>query len=140
MTLVELLATPEWRFIGLPFAATLLTVVISAVSRPRAHKHPVFADFKVGQGWTITAIMLWAFDAATAESTHSVPKWSWWTPVALVILLFVSTAYIVEYGWRRHQNDTLKVPLEFGGRGMFVSLLLGALSLFVLYIEMRGPT
>lgn len=139
MTLVEFLATPEWRFIVLPIAATFLTVVITAVSRPRPHKRPVFADFKVGQGWTITAIMLWAFDAATAESSHLVPKWSWWTPVVLLILLAVSTFYIVEYGWQRQQNDTLKVPLEFGGRGMIVSLILGALSLVVLYIEMRGP-
>ncbi|MFZ0007613.1 MAG: hypothetical protein WAK94_05185 [Steroidobacteraceae bacterium] len=139
MTLVEFLGTPEWRYVGLPIAATALTVLITAVSRPRGHKRPVFADFKVGQGWTITAILLWAFDAATVQSTHSVAKWSWWTPVALVVLLAVSTAYVVEYGWKRQSDDTLKVPLEFGGWGMIVSLVLGALSLLVLYIQMRGP-
>lgn len=46
MTLVEFLGTPEWRYVGLPIAATALTVLITAVSRPRGHKRPVFADIR----------------------------------------------------------------------------------------------
>jgi hypothetical protein len=138
MTVVEFVATPEWRYVGLPLATTALTVVITAVSRPAGQKRPILADFKVGQGWTVTAILLWAFDAATAASRHAVAKWSWWAPVALLALLAVSTQYLAEYGWEK-QAQQLKVPLEFSARGMVVSLVLGALAIIVVYLEMRGP-
>jgi hypothetical protein len=138
MTLGEFVTLSEARYVVLPIAATALGIFITAISRPRGKKKLVFSDFKVGQGWCITALLLWSFEAATAEAAHGAPKWSWWTPVALVVLLAASTFVVLEYGWQRADDDKLKDPLEFSGWGMTLSLIIGAFSLIVLYIEMQG--
>jgi hypothetical protein len=139
MTFVQLISIPETRYIGLPVAATILTGILTAISRPYGHKWFIRADFKVGLGWSMTAILLWSFEAATAESTHAGTKWPWWTPVVLVGLLAVSTYVVLEYGWEREDRKP-KDPLIVSKTGTALSLLTGALSLIVLYIEMRGST
>jgi hypothetical protein len=78
-------------------------------------------------------LVLWAAEAAIAERQHLPARWSWATPLLLLMCLFVTLYYLSINGWtvEKDKDPTLnKLP-------WVVSLFLGALSLMFLYIQMR---
>ena len=138
MTFGEFVSIPEVRYVGVPVVASFAGLVFAVASRPRGFKVPRRDDWKVGVGWNISALIVWCTEAASAASHGRVPQGAWWTPLALLGLLGISLYVVLEWGWVRDATGKLKDPLVVAMPAIGWSLLFGALSLVVLYTQMRS--
>lgn len=133
----KFVGSPEFRYVVMPFLAGFVGVGVAMLSRPRTQRASARSDWLIGFGWNISALLLWCFEAAVAESLDRPTPWAWWTPVVLCGLLLASAWFFADSGWERDEKDQLKIPLVPRVPGLAVSLILGASSLVILYTQMK---